>query len=66
MYVVRMDRLFLRRKQIGKFGGNGNTGNTHLENDDKDKLPHSFGYQLSIELGLAVNKEMAILTQSGV
>ena len=38
----------------------------YFENDDKDKLPHSFGYQLSIELGLAVNKEMAILTQSGV
>lgn len=38
----------------------------YFENDDKDKLPHSFGYQLSIELGLEVNKEMAILTQSGV
>ena len=38
----------------------------YFENDDKDKLPHSFGYQLSIELGLAVNKEMAILTQDGV
>ena len=38
----------------------------YFENDDNDKLPHSFGYQLSVELGLAVNKEMAILTQSGV
>lgn len=38
----------------------------YFENDDKDKLPHSFGYQLSVELGLAVNKEMAVLTQSGV
>lgn len=38
----------------------------YFESDDTDKLPHSFGYQLSIELGLAVNKEMAILTQSGV
>ena len=38
----------------------------YFESDDKDKYPHSFGYQLSVELGLAVNKEMAILTQSGV
>lgn len=38
----------------------------YFENDDTDKLPHSFGYQLSVELGLAVNKEMAILTQDGV
>lgn len=38
----------------------------YFENDDNDKLPHSFGYQLSVELGLAVNKEMAILTQDGV
>ena len=38
----------------------------YFENNKNDKLPHSFGYQLSIELGLAVNKEMAILTQSGV
>ena len=38
----------------------------YFENDSNDKLPHSFGYQLSIELGLEVNKEMAVLTQSGV
>ena len=38
----------------------------YFESDDTDKYPHSFGYQLSVELGLAVNKEMAILTQSGV
>lgn len=38
----------------------------YFESDDKDKYPHNFGYQLSIELGLAVNKEMAILTQDGV
>lgn len=38
----------------------------YFENNENDKLPHSFGYQLSVELGLAVNKEMAVLTQSGV
>ena len=38
----------------------------YFENNENDKLPHSFGYQLSVELGLAVNKEQAILTQSGV
>lgn len=38
----------------------------YFESDDKDKYPHSFGYQLDVRLGLAVNKEMAILTQSGV
>lgn len=38
----------------------------YFESDDNDKYPHSFGYQLSVILGLAVNKEMAVLTQEGV
>lgn len=38
----------------------------YFEDSSKDKNPRSFGYQLSVELGLAVNKEMAILTQDGV
>ena len=41
--------------------------NVHYFEDEKNsKYPQSFGYQLSVELGLAVNKEMAVLTQSGV
>ena len=41
--------------------------NVHYFKDrDDDKKPQSFGYQLDVELGLAVNKEMAVLTQSGV
>jgi hypothetical protein len=38
----------------------------YFEDPDTAKNPRSFGYQLSVELGLAVNKEMAILTQAGV
>lgn len=38
----------------------------YFEDRDDDKKPQSFGYQLDVELGLAVNKEMAVLTQSGV
>lgn len=38
----------------------------YFEDDPKSKKPQSFGYQLDVELGLAVNKEMAVLTQSGV
>lgn len=38
----------------------------YFEDPDDAKNPRSFGYQLSVELGLAVNKEMAILTQDGV
>ena len=38
----------------------------YFENNSKDKLPHSFGYQMYVELGLAVDKEMAVLTQDGV
>ena len=38
----------------------------YFEDRDDDKRPQSFGYQLDVELGLAVNKEMAVLTQSGV
>lgn len=38
----------------------------YFEDKDTDKLPQTFGYQLYVELGLAVNKEMAVLTQSGV
>ena len=41
--------------------------NVHYFEDREDsKNPQTFGYQLDVELGLAVNKEMAILTQSGV
>ncbi len=38
----------------------------YFEDDEQAKNPRTFGYQLDIELGLAVNKEMAILTQDGV
>jgi len=38
----------------------------YFEDKDTDKLPQTFGYQLYVELGLAVNKEMAVLTQDGV
>lgn len=38
----------------------------YFEDDSNSKYPQTFGYQLSVELGLAVNKEMAVLTQSGV
>ena len=38
----------------------------YFEDADTEKYPQTFGYQLSVELGLAVNKEMAVLTQSGV
>ena len=38
----------------------------YFESDENEKYPHSFGYQMSVELGLAVDTEMAILTQSGV
>ncbi len=38
----------------------------YFEDADDSKLPQTFGYQLYVELGLAVNKEMAILTQEGV
>lgn len=38
----------------------------YFEDSSKDKNPRTFGYQLDVELGLAVNKEMAILTQDGV
>ena len=38
----------------------------YFEDPDTAKNPKTFGYQLSVELGLAVNKEMAILTQDGV
>lgn len=38
----------------------------YFEDESKSKLPQTFGYQLYVELGLAVNKEMAVLTQSGV
>ena len=34
--------------------------------DDNDKHPKTMGYQLYVELGLAVNKEMAVLYQEGV
>lgn len=38
----------------------------YFEDGDKDKHPKTFGYQLYVELGLAVNKEMAVLYQEGV
>ncbi len=38
----------------------------YFEDEDTSKYPQTFGYQLSVELGLAVNKEMAVLTQDGV
>lgn len=38
----------------------------YFEDRDDAKLPQTFGYQLYVELGLAVNKEMAVLTQDGV
>jgi len=38
----------------------------YFEDPDDSKKPQSFGYQLDVELGLAVNKEMTVLTQSGV
>lgn len=38
----------------------------YFEDRDDDKLPQTFGYQLYVELGLCVNKEMAVLTQDGV
>jgi len=38
----------------------------YFEDEDTSKLPQTFGYQLYVELGLAVNKEMAVLTQDGV
>lgn len=38
----------------------------YFEDPDENKLPQTFGYQLYVELGLAVNKEMTVLTQSGV
>lgn len=38
----------------------------YFEDEPTAKYPQTFGYQLSVELGLAVNKEMAVLTQSGV
>lgn len=38
----------------------------YFEDADESKLPQTFGYQLYVELGLAVNKEMAVLTQDGV
>lgn len=38
----------------------------YFEDEDSSKLPQTFGYQMYVELGLAVNKEMAVLTQSGV
>lgn len=38
----------------------------YFEDEDTSKLPQTFGYQMYVELGLAVNKEMTVLTQSGV
>lgn len=38
----------------------------YFEDADDSKYPQTFGYQLDVQLGLAVNKEMAVLTQSGV
>lgn len=38
----------------------------YFEDESKSKLPQTFGYQMYVELGLAVNKEMTVLTQSGV
>jgi len=38
----------------------------YFEDADESKKPQTFGYQLDVELGLAVNKEMAVLTQDGV
>ena len=37
-----------------------------FKDDDNDKHPKTMGYQLYVELGLAVNKEMAVLYQEGV
>lgn len=38
----------------------------YFEDENTSKLPQTFGYQMYVELGLAVNKEMTVLTQSGV
>lgn len=38
----------------------------YFEDGRNDKHPKTFGYQLYVELGLAVNKEMAVLYQEGV
>ena len=38
----------------------------YFEDGANDKHPKTFGYQLYVELGLAVNKEMAVLWQEGV
>ncbi len=38
----------------------------YFEDGTKAKLPQSFGYQVYVQVGLAVNKEMAVLTQDGV
>lgn len=38
----------------------------YFEDGKTDKHPKTFGYQLYVELGLAVNKEMAVLYQEGV
>ena len=37
-----------------------------FSDDNNDKHPKTMGYQLYVELGLAVNKEMAVLYQEGV
>lgn len=37
-----------------------------FSDDSNDKHPKTMGYQLYVELGLAVNKEMAVLYQEGV
>lgn len=38
----------------------------YFESRETDKHPQSWGYQLYVELGLAVNKEQAVLYQEGV
>jgi len=38
----------------------------YFEDGANDKHPKTWGYQLYVELGLAVNKEMAVLYQEGV